>query len=149
LEELLDFYRPQAEESRIEIVRLLDRNLPSVRIDREQIRAALLNLILNAQQAMPSGGRLEVRTRATPQGLALDLIATGVGLDAKTLARIFEPFFSTKSGGTGLGLPTAHKIIETHGGRLAVQSEPGRGTQFTIELPVSGPWSVVRRAAEQ
>jgi two-component system sensor histidine kinase HydH len=145
IEELLDFYRPQAQESRIEVVRLLDRNLPSVRIDREHIRAALLNLILNAQQAMPSGGRLEVRTRATAQGLALDLIDTGVGMDDKTLGRIFEPFFSTKSGGSGLGLPTARKIIETHGGRIAVQSEPGRGTQFTIELPVSGPWSVVRR----
>ena len=72
-----------------------------------------------------------------------------LGEYAKTLARVFEPFFSTKSGGSGLGLPTAHKIIETHGGRLAVQSEPGRGTQFTIELPVSGPWSVVRRPAEK
>ena len=149
LEELLDFYRPQAQESRIEIVRLLDRNLPSVRIDRQQIRAALLNLILNAQQAMPRGGRLEVRTRATQHGLALDLIDTGVGMDAKTLERIFEPFFSTKTGGSGLGLPTARKIIEAHGGRITVQSEPGRGTQFTIELPVSGPWSVVRRTDEK
>lgn len=145
LEELLDFHRPQAEAAGIEVVRLLDRNLPSVRIDRQQIRAALLNLILNAQQAMPRGGRLEVRTRATPQGLAVDLIDTGVGIDAKTLPRIFEPFFSTKSGGSGLGLPTARKIIDTHGGRIAVQSEVGRGTQFTIELPVSGPWSLVRR----
>ncbi len=154
LEELLDFYRPQAQETAIEVVRLLDRNLPSVRIDREQIRAALLNLILNAQQAMPRGGRLEVRTRATardtpPWYLALDLIDTGVGMDDKTLARIFEPFFSTKSGGSGLGLPTARKIIETHGGRIAVQSEVGRGTQFTIELPVSGPWSVVKRINDE
>src|SRR5439155_6590399 len=79
IEELLDFYRPQAKESRIEIVRLLDRSLPSVRIDREQIRAALLNLILNAQQAMPGGGRLDIPTRAPPPGLSLDLIDTGVG----------------------------------------------------------------------
>lgn len=145
LEELLEFYRPQALERRIEVVPLLDRNLPSVRMDREQIRAAVLNLILNAQQAMPDGGRLEIRTRATASGLALDLIDTGVGMPEKTRSRIFDTFFSTKQGGTGLGLPTARKIIEAHGGAVSVQSEPGQGTQFTIELPVSGPWPVVQR----
>jgi signal transduction histidine kinase len=158
LEELLAFYRPQAQEAKIEVVPLLDRNLPSVRIDREQIRAALLNLVLNAQQAMPNGGQLEIRTRALasggrqpsgPPALALDLIDTGVGMDQKTLDRIFETFYSTKPGGSGLGLPTTRKIIETHGGKITVQSEPGRGTQFTIELPVSGPWSVVPANVEK
>ena len=85
---------------------------------------------------MPQGGQLVLRTKQTATGVALDLIDTGVGMDEKTRARIFEAFFSTKQGGSGLGLPTTRKIIEAHGGRILVQSEPGKGTQFTIELPV-------------
>jgi two-component system sensor histidine kinase HydH len=135
IDELLDFFAPQARESHIEVVRWLDPNLPNVRIDREQIRAAVLNLILNAQQAMPQGGRLEVRTRTTPLGAAVDLIDTGTGMDQATMARIFETFFSTKRNGSGLGLPTARKIVEAHGGTITVQSELGHGTQFTVELP--------------
>ena len=84
----------------------------------------------------PDGGQLVVRTSATVTGVALDLIDTGVGMDAKTASQIFETFFSTKPGGSGLGLPTTLKIVEAHGGRIDVQSAPGRGTQFTIELPL-------------
>jgi signal transduction histidine kinase len=137
VEELLDFYRPQAQEAGVEVVRLLDPNLPVVTVDREQVRAALLNLILNAQQAMPQGGRLEVRTRHDQKSAMLDLIDTGAGMDADTLGKIFDTFFSTKRGGSGLGLPTTRKIIEAHGGKIAVQSEEGKGTQFTIELPAA------------
>jgi two-component system sensor histidine kinase HydH len=137
IEELLDFFSPQARDANIEIVRLLDPNLPSVLIDREQMRSVLHNLVLNAQQAMPGGGRLEVRTRRVPEGLAVDLIDTGCGMTEETLSHIFEAFWSTKGGGTGLGLPTAKKILEAHGGKIFVQSEPGRGTQFTIQLPTT------------
>ncbi len=84
---------------------------------------------------MPDGGQLLARTRLTRNGVALDLIDTGCGMDSKTAMRMFEAFFSTKNGGSGLGLPTARKIIEAHGGRISVQSEVGRGTQFTIEFP--------------
>ena len=144
VEEMLEFYQPQAAEAGIDVVPLLNRNLPSVKIDREQIRAAVLNLILNAQQAMPDGGRLEIRTRATTNGLALDLIDTGIGMDDKTKRHVFDTFYSTKRGGSGLGLPTTRRVIEAHGGAISLQSEPGRGTQFTVELPVSGPWAVVK-----
>ena len=75
------------------------------------------------------------RTRLTRNGVALDLIDTGTGMDEKTAMKMFEPFYSTKSGGSGLGLPTARKIIEAHGGRIGVHSEVGRGTQFTLEFP--------------
>jgi signal transduction histidine kinase len=133
--EILEFYRPQAAAGRIDLVTFLDPDLPPVRIDREPLRAAILNLILNAQQAMPDGGRLMVRTRTTSKGAALDLIDTGTGIDPATLGRVFEAFYSTKRGGTGLGLPTTRKIIEAHDGRIYAQSAVGRGTQFTIELP--------------
>jgi signal transduction histidine kinase len=137
VEELLDFFAPQAEESGIEVSRFLDPELPHVMLDAEMFRGALLNLVINAQQAMPDGGQLVARTFARGPSVALQLIDTGQGMDEKTGAAIFEAFYSTKPGGTGLGLPTAGKVIEAHGGRIAVQSEVGRGTQFTIELPVA------------
>jgi signal transduction histidine kinase len=135
LERVLEFYQPKAKECGIEVVKYLDPELPSVVIDQEAIRGALLNLILNAQQAMPDGGQLVVRTRPVGGGVAVELIDSGDGMDNETLSHIFEAFYSTKSGGSGLGLPTARKIIEGHGGRIQVQSEIGKGTQFTVELP--------------
>jgi signal transduction histidine kinase len=134
--QVLDFFRPKARESNIEVVDYLSSDLPTVLLDREAFHGALLNLVLNAQQAMPEGGQLVVRTYHAPQGVALDLIDTGCGMDESTRAHVFEAFFSTKRAGSGLGLPTARKIIEGHGGQLELQSEPGRGTRFTISLPV-------------
>jgi signal transduction histidine kinase len=135
IERALAFFAPKAHESGIEVVTYLDPELPSVSLDAEVFHGALLNLLLNAQQAMPDGGQLTVRTRPSAMGVALELIDTGEGMDDETLSRVFEAFFSTKSQGSGLGLPTARKIIEGHGGRINVQSELGHGTQFTIELP--------------
>jgi signal transduction histidine kinase len=132
----LDFFRPKARNARIELIDYLASDLPTVLVDREALQAALLNLLINAEQAMPDGGQLVVRTYGTPDGVALDLIDTGCGIDEKTLAQVFNAFFSTKRGGSGLGLPTARKIIEGHGGEIAVQSEVGRGTRLTIKLPV-------------
>jgi two-component system, NtrC family, sensor histidine kinase HydH len=134
--QVLEFFRPKAVESKIELIDYLTSDLPTVLLDREAFHGALLNLVLNAQQAMPDGGQLVVRTHLTREGAALDLIDTGCGMDSETRARIFETFFSTKPGGSGLGLPTARKIIEAHGGRIDLQSEKGRGTQVTIALPV-------------
>lgn len=136
LRRVVEFFRPRAEEAGIEVICYLDPELPSVVIDREAVYSALLNLVLNAQQAMPSGGQLVIRTTSTSSGVALQLIDTGVGMDEKTRSQIFDAFFSTKSGGSGLGLPTTRKIIEAHGGKISAQSEVGKGTQFTIELPV-------------
>jgi signal transduction histidine kinase len=133
---VLDFFRPKAEEQGIEVVRYLDPDLPMVLLDREPFQAALLNLVLNAQQAMKEGGQLTVRTRSFPGGIALELIDTGCGIDADSMPHIFETFFSTKPGGSGLGLPRVRNIVEAHHGRIDVESEPGRGTRFTILLPV-------------
>ena len=133
---VLDFFAPKAAEAGIEIVDYLASDLPSVLLDRGAFHGALLNLLLNAEQAMPGGGQLVVRTYAHGDGVALDLIDTGCGMDPKTAAQVFDAFFSTKPGGSGLGLPTARKIIEAHDGQITVQSEQGRGTKFTIKLPV-------------
>jgi len=133
---VLDFFQPKARETGIEIIDYLSSDLPTVLLDREAFHGALLNLVLNAEQAMPEGGQLVVRTYGTADGVALDLIDTGVGMDTATRARIFDAFYSTKRGGSGLGLPTVRKIVEAHNGRISLQSEPGRGTQFTIKLPM-------------
>jgi signal transduction histidine kinase len=134
--QVLDFYRPKAAEAHVEVVDYFAGNLPMVMLDREAFHGALLNLVLNAEQAMPNGGQLVVHTYGTPDGVALDLIDTGVGMDDATREKVFDTFFSTKRGGSGLGLPTTRKVIEAHGGRMTLQSEPGRGTQVTIKLPV-------------
>ena len=135
IERVLDLFTPQAKETGVEIVRYLDHDLPSILLNAETLQAALVNLVKNALEAMEGGGQLIARTRLTRSGVALDLIDTGSGMDEKTAMKMFDPFFSTKSGGSGLGLPTARKIIEAHGGRIGVHSEVGRGTQFTLEFP--------------
>ena len=88
---------------------------------------------------MPSGGELMLTTRRDGPWIVLDVIDTGVGMTDEVRARIFDAFFSTRPAGSGLGLPTARKIIEAHGGSIQVQSEPGKGSQFTVRLPVSEP----------
>jgi signal transduction histidine kinase len=136
VQEVLEFFAPKAKESGIEVICYFDSQLPGVVLDRESFHGALINLALNAQQAMPQGGQLVVRTGPTATGVSLELIDTGCGMDVKTAAHVFDAFFSTKPGGSGLGLPTTRKVVESHGGRISVQSEAGRGTKFTIELPV-------------
>ena len=136
IEQLLDFFSIRAKEAGVEIVRYLDPELPAVRLDRETFRSAVLNLLLNAVQAMDgTGGQLVVRTRPAGLGVMLELIDTGPGMDAETLGKVFGAFYTTKQGGSGLGLPTARKIVEAHGGTIDVESAPGRGTKVTIWLP--------------
>ncbi|MAT72841.1 MAG: ATPase [Planctomycetaceae bacterium] len=137
LQETLDFFAPEAAEGGIEVVRYFDPDLPTVQLDREVFRGSLLNLLINAKQAMPGGGQIVLRTRTAGDRAVLQIIDTGCGIDDHTAAHMFEAFYSTKPGGSGLGLPTAAKIIEAHGGMIQVQSELGQGTQFTIELPVA------------
>src|SRR6476620_2147834 len=132
---VLDLFSAQAEESHIEIIRYLDPDLPSIKLNAETLQAALVNLVKNALEAMESGGQLTVRTWITRQGVALDLIDTGVGMDERTAMKMFDAFYTTKSGGSGLGLPTARRIIDAHGGRIGVHRDVGIGTQFTLECP--------------
>lgn len=134
---VLKLYEGPGKRDGIEIVRYLDPDLPAILLHSDSMQAAFMNLVKNAMEAMSaSGGQLIVRTFAFPKGVALELIDTGCGMDESNAIRMFEPFYSTKHGGSGLGLPTARKIIEAHGGRISVQSEIGRGTKFTLEFPV-------------
>ena len=138
VEEMIDFFTPTARSSNIDIKTYIPADLPTLRLNNELIRQAILNLMLNAAQAMPQGGELTFQALVENQHVALSLIDTGSGIDAEVLPKIFKPFYSTKSrsGGSGLGLPTTKKIIEAHGGAIEVQSEVGKGTKFTIRLPV-------------
>jgi len=132
---VLDMFQAQAQKQSVEIVRYLDPDLPSILLHKDSLQSALINLVKNALESMPGDGQLIARTYGISGGVAIDLIDTGVGMEETTAMKMFEPFYSTKNGGSGLGLPTARKIIESHGGRIAVQSEVGRGTKFVIEFP--------------
>jgi two-component system, NtrC family, sensor histidine kinase HydH len=135
VEEMIDFFTPTARAAAIDIKAYLPADLPPVALDKDLFKQALLNLMLNAEQAMPEGGALTIQAMAADSHITLSLIDTGRGIPPETLPRIFEPFFSTKPGGCGLGLPTTKKIVEAHHGAIDVQSEPGKGTKFTIRLP--------------
>jgi signal transduction histidine kinase len=136
LEELIDFFGPMARNSNIKVNRYLPSDLPPVFLDSEIFKQALLNLLLNAEQAMPKGGEVTIQAIISPENLTLNLIDTGKGISAEALEKIFKPFYSTRPGGTGLGLPTTKKIIEAHGGTIEALSEPGKGTKFSIRLPL-------------
>jgi signal transduction histidine kinase len=135
VERVLNLFAPQAKEDGVEIVKYLDPDLPLIMLDEQTMQGALVNLVKNAIESMPDGGLLTARTHVTRTGVALDLIDTGQGMEQTTAMHMFEAFYSTKDGGSGLGLPTARKAIEAHGGRIDVQSAVGRGTKFTTEFP--------------
>ena len=133
--EFIDFFAAEAKEHRVEISPHLATDLPRVALDVSLIRQVLMNLALNAQQAMPNGGLLELQTFARDGRVHLAVIDNGQGMDEKTRSRLFEVFFSTKPNGNGLGLPTVRKIVDAHRGSITCESELGRGTRFTISLP--------------
>jgi len=136
--------------STIEIVRQFDDSLPPLRADPGLLHQAFLNILVNARQAMPQGGRLTLRTQLdeTDGRTVRVLISdTGAGIAPEHLGRVFEAFFTTKSRGTGLGLAIAARAVEQHGGRIEVASGSGRGTTFTIALPVGPAMGCGRRDA--
>jgi signal transduction histidine kinase len=123
----------------VQITTNLDPDLGPIYADPARLEQVITNLALNAGQAMPHGGTLTIETSNAdgPPGpqVTLSVRDTGAGMDEATRARVFEPFFTTRPRGTGLGLPTIRRIVEQHGGRIAFESEPGRGTTFRIHLP--------------
>ncbi len=111
-------------------------DMPLVMGDGEKLRQAFLNIIINALQATPSGGRVDISLRQADSNLEIRFSDTGQGIAPEALKRVFEPFFTTRSEGTGLGLAITKKIIESHGGTLEVESEPGQGTTVIVSLPI-------------
>jgi signal transduction histidine kinase len=114
----------------------LDENLPHPQADPTLLRRALENLILNSLDAMPAGGMLTVRTAHRTGAVRLEVTDTGAGLTPEECARLFTPYYTTKRHGTGLGLAIVQSVVSDHGGRIEVESAPGAGTTFRIELPM-------------
>ena len=140
IDEVVVFIEPETQRHRIDLRTAYDPSLPKVPVDRKDLQQALLNLLLNARQAIEETGQpgeLFVTTHGGAGEVTINITDTGPGIPAEVLPKIFDVYFSTKRGGTGLGLPTCRRIIEEHGGRLTVESEPGKGTAFTILLPAT------------
>ena len=135
LRELAALVEPEADQARV-AVRLAVGALPLVHADRDHVKQVLLNLMLNAVQAMTSGGTLTLEAEAVRDAVTLTVADTGPGIAPDVLPRVFDPYFTTKPGGLGLGLTIARRIVEAHGGALAVESEPGRGSRFSVTLPL-------------
>ncbi len=136
LNELLDFAEPESQQANVEIIRDFSTDLPDVEIDSNQIKQALLNIIINANQSMPSGGRVTVKAQKTNNHVNIDIADTGIGIPSDSIDKVFNLFYSTKEDGTGLGLPIAKRIVEMHNGEIKVKSKEGEGTTFSIILPI-------------
>jgi len=125
----------------------LDPELPVIQADPELINRALQNLVLNAIDAMPSGGTLALRTGHHDGVVMLAVSDTGTGLTREECERLFTPYYTTKQHGTGLGLAIVQSVVSDHHGKITVESEPGRGSTFRIELPVQIPQTGTARRA--
>ncbi len=135
--DMVDFYSPQCC-SRSITVRVALHNKPLVcKVDADMLKQIILNLFINAQQAMSAGGELMIKTAACQQSAVIQIGDTGSGIAPEKLAGIFDAFYSSRTQGVGLGLATVKKIIEAHKGSVSVDSELGKGTLFTIKLPLS------------
>jgi two-component system NtrC family sensor kinase len=137
VEEGLHFFEARCLKEGIQMIRSLDPDLPLIAADPAQMNQVLVNLVVNALQAMPKGGKLRIETFSQGEAVVLAVEDSGVGIPPEHLGKIFTPFFTTKEvgQGTGLGLPVVHGIVSSHGGRIQVESQPGRGTRLEIHLP--------------
>ncbi len=136
LNHLLLLAQEVAQQQQVTLERNIDPNLPPLRLDRQRMQEALWNLITNALQAMPDGGRLQVSAQLVPgKRVLIEVADTGKGIPEENLIKIFDYYFTTKEKGVGLGLPLAHKIIQEHGGSIEVRSLLGKGTVFQVSIP--------------
>jgi len=138
ISDMVDFYSPQSRSHSI-ILRLGLCDGPLVcKVDAGMLKQAILNLFINAQQAMSDGGELMIRTGKHQQSALITISDTGIGIAPDELPKIFDAYYSSRPSGSGLGLPTTKKIIQAHSGTITVNSEQGKGTSFSIKLPLTG-----------
>jgi signal transduction histidine kinase len=136
LEELIDFFSPQAQFHRVQIrLRKCPQQVVAA-VDARLLKQALLNLMINAVQAMTSGGELILSLATDGRQAVIDVIDTGPGISSEVADKIFQAYYTTKKGGTGIGLAMAKRIVEEHGGRITVRSEVSKGSAFSIRLPL-------------
>jgi signal transduction histidine kinase len=124
------------EESKIKCVLDLDKTLPRIDFDERYMKQALLNLIKNAMAAMNGGGVLTLKTEGRDGEIQISVSDTGIGISEENISKIFEPYFTTKETGSGLGLTLIFKIVREHRGDISVKSKEGEGTSFKITLPI-------------
>ncbi|RJQ46469.1 MAG: HAMP domain-containing protein [Nitrospiraceae bacterium] len=136
VKETVDLISHSAQEAHIAIQLFLGKNVPIFKFDERQFKEVLLNLFQNAIKAMTDGGNLEIVTDLQDESVILKIKDTGQGIPEKHLDKIFSPFFSTREGGLGLGLPIVQRIVESHGGRISCESKVGEGTIFEISIPL-------------
>jgi PAS domain S-box-containing protein len=138
LDDTLQLLEPQLRRSQIEIVRCYDKDAPEAYANAGKLQQIFTNLILNARDAIPDGGRITVTTSTADDGsLIVEIADTGIGIAPENVAKIYDPFYTTKGvgQGTGLGLAVSYGIVQEHAGHISVESTPGRGTTFRITLP--------------
>ena len=139
IKEVVEIMGNEASAHHINIVSEFEDNLPEVMIDPKHLKQALLNIVKNAIAAMPNGGTLTISAVTRHDELQISISDTGIGIPEELLAKIFEPYFTTKESGTGLGLTITFKIIKEHNGEITVESKPSKGSTFTIHLPIPQP----------
>lgn len=135
-EELVDFFYPQAQLQKVQLRLRPAEQAVVVNADQRLLKQAILNLILNGVQAMPQGGEMILSIRPNPNEAVISVIDTGTGISPDAVNRIFDAYYSTKKSGTGLGLAMTRRIAEEHGGSVSVTSEPGKGSDFQLHLPL-------------
>jgi two-component system, NtrC family, sensor histidine kinase HydH len=137
LQALVDFHALPLQERGVALRFYPGGNIGFVQADWDHLQGAIINLVRNAGDATPAGGEVLVSTQRDGDDVLVHVTDTGSGIPLEVQPRIFDPYFSTKKTGTGLGLPTVRRVVEEHGGSLTFTSEPGRGTRFTVRLPGS------------
>ncbi|MFP4053066.1 MAG: sensor histidine kinase [Phycisphaerae bacterium] len=135
--ELVDFFSPQADAARVVLRTSFPDEPVPCRVDANLIKQAVLNLLINAVQAMAEGGELMVHIRREGSSGIIEVVDTGPGMPPNVREKVFDIYYSTKKGGSGLGLPTTRRIIHEHNGKLHLETEPRCGTKFTIALPLA------------
>jgi signal transduction histidine kinase len=136
VQEAVAFLKPEIEDRNILVELELRKDLPLIEVDRNQLKQAFYNVIKNAFQAMKSGGLLRIRTDVDERFVSISFADTGGGITPENMSKIFEPYFTTKASGSGLGLLIVRRIVREHGGEIDLASDQGKGLTLTVRLPL-------------